>query len=223
MFNNIYYHGLLRKYVMLVGALFNDIYIRRLDSAGNQTELIKVPLAYSAKDKMLARVLQDPDISRPTAMITLPAMSFEMGEMAYDSERKLNTTGRSMAISPSDADQLQYQYNPVPYDINFKVYAYTKNVEDGTKIMEQVLPYFTPDWTTSVKLIPEMDIAMAIPVILKKVHYDDNYDKAYQERRAIIWTIDLVVKAYLYGPIKKTGVIKLVDVNFYTFPETSDD
>ena len=57
---------------------------------------------------------------------------------------------------------------------------------------------------------------MDIPVILENINYEDNYDKDFKERRAIIWTMDLLVKGYLYGPIKKTGVIKFINVNFYT-------
>jgi len=109
---------------------------------------------------------------------------------------------------------MNYQYNPVPYNIEFKVSIYVKNTEDGTKIIEQILPFFTPDWTTTVKLIPEMEIVLDIPVILNDIKYEDKYDGDFKERRAIIWTLDLLLKGTLYGPVKKGGVIKFVEANF---------
>jgi hypothetical protein len=216
MFNQIFYFSTLRKYVILVGALFDDIYVKRFDDHGNETELIEVPITYAAKDKMLARVMQDPGIDRPTATLPLPCISFEMGQMKYDGARKLNTTGYTSGfMDPLSANNFLMQYNPVPYNIDFKVYIYGKNVEDANKVLEQVLPYFTPDWTTAVKLMPEMGIVMDIPVVLHDVQISDNYDKTYAERRAIIYTLDLVVKGYFYGPIKSKPIIKFSNTSFY--------
>ena len=95
------------------------------------------------------------------------------------------------------------------------MYIYAKNAEDGTKIIEQILPYFTPDWTTTIKLIPEMDIIMDIPVVLNNVSYEDKYDGDYKERRSIIWTLDLLLKGYVYGPVRKSNVIKFTNTTFY--------
>lgn len=221
MFGTPFYFSLLRKYVILVGTLFNNIQITRTDSTGKQTSLLKVPISYAPKDKMLSRVIQDPGIDRPSATIPLPAMSFEMGKMTYDGSRKLNTIGRIAVKDATDGSKFKYQYNPVPYNIEFKVYIYAKNAEDGTKIIEQILPYFTPDWTTTVNLIPEVEVTMDIPVTLRDISYSDTYDGEFKERRAIVWTLDLVLKGYLYGPVRKSGIIKFVNVNFFT-PTVSD-
>lgn len=221
MFGTPFYFSTLRKYVILVGTLFNNIRITRTDENGNQTALLKVPITYAPKDKMLARVIQDPNIDRQTATIPLPVISFEMGKMTYDGSRKLNTIGRIAAKDADNPSKSKYQYNPVPYNIEFKVYIYAKNAEDGTKIIEQVLPYFTPDWTTTVNLIPEMNVNMDIPVILNNINYSDNYDGQFVNRRAIIWTLDLVLKGYIYGPVRKSNIIKFVNTNFY-IPNVAD-
>ena len=136
-----------------------------------------------------------------------------MGQIRYDGTRKLNTVGK-IAVK-KDSNNFKYQYNPVPYNFEFKVYIYVKNTEDGTKIIEQILPYFTPDWTTTVKLIPEVEEIKDIPVILNDVKYEDTYDKDFKERRAIIWTLDLTLKGYLYGPVKSAGIIKFINTTFY--------
>lgn len=219
MFGQNFYFSLIRKYVILVGTLVNDIIIIKTDKSGNQSGIIKVPVTYGPKDKMLARVLQDPNISRQTASPTLPLISFEMGQIKYDGTRKLNTVGK-IAVK-KDTNNFKYQYNPVPYNFEFKIYIYVKNTEDGTKIIEQILPYFTPDWTTTVNLIPEVEEIKDIPVILNGVNYEDTYDKDFKERRAIIWTLDLTLKGYLYGPVKSAGVIKFINTTFY-IPNASD-
>lgn len=206
-----------------MGTLLNNIRITRTDKDGNVTDLLKVPVMYAPKDKMLARIMQDPGIDRPTATAPLPMISFEMGEIKYDGTRKLNTVGKS-TVKNTNADLktiFKYQYNPVPYNINFKVYIYAKNVEDGTKIIEQILPYFTPDWTTTCNLIPEMEINMDIPVVLTNIHYDDKYDGQLKDRRTIIWSLDFQLKGYFYGPVKKSAIIKFINLNFYV-PEVAD-
>jgi len=216
MFGNPFYFSLLRKYVILVGTLFNNIRITRIDKDGNTTALIKVPVTYAPKDKMLARVIQDAGVTRQTAVTPLPVISFEMGQMKYDSSRKLPTINRISVKDPTNKSKFKYQYNPVPYNIDFKVYVYAKNAEDGTKIIEQILPFFTPDWTTTVNLIPEMEITTDIPVVLNNISYTDNYSGDLKDRRAIIWQLDVTLKGYIYGPVKSTGVIKFIKMNYFT-------
>jgi hypothetical protein len=203
-----------------MGTLLNQIRITKTDSSGTVTSLVKVPITYAPKDKMLARIIQDPALDKSSAVATLPMISFEMGKMTYDGTRKLNTIGKVAVRDATDADKFKYQYNPVPYNIDFKVYVYAKNAEDGTKIIEQILPYFTPDWTTTCNLIPEVNVTMDIPIILNNISYSDTYDGAYSERRAIIWQLDFVLKGYLYGPIKSSGIIKFVRTQFY-IPSTN--
>lgn len=213
MFGHTWYFSTIRKYVILFGTLFNDVRITREDKNGNVVDLLKVPLSYAAKEKMLARFENDPDINRPFSSL-LPRMSFEMVNFEYDGIRKLPTINRS-AVKDTNTNKLKYQYNPVPYNINFKLYVYVKNAEDGTKIIEQILPFFTPDWTTSVSLIPEMEIKMDIPVILNRINIDDFYDGSFEKRRTLMWTLDFTLKGYIYGPVKKSNVIKIANTTFY--------
>lgn len=220
MFGHTFYFSTIRKYVTLFGTLFNDIHITRTDANNTTVALFKVPLSYAPKEKVLARVDADPNIDRPTA-ITLPRMSFEMIDMTYDTSRKLGTTGRRVVKDTQSASRLKYQYNPVPYNISFRLYIFVKNAEDGSKIIEQILPFFTPDWTTTVQLIPEMDIRMDIPVVLESVNIEDTYEGNFDQRRALIWTLDFTLKGYLYGPIKKSGIIKFANTNFYV-PQVPD-
>jgi hypothetical protein len=216
MFNQQFYFQTIRKYVSLFGTLFDEIFISKYNPVnGHLEQVVKVPVTYAPKEKMLARVQQDPDLDRPSATVTLPFISFEMTNIGYDSSRKLITTNRVVKRNATDANSLSYQYNPVPYNFGFRLYVYVKNAEDGTKIIEQILPYFTPDFTVSVNLIPDMAITMDIPIIMNSIFQEDSYDGNFTERRAIVWTLDFTLKGYIYGPIKTGAIIKFANTNYY--------
>lgn len=212
---NPFYFSSIRKYIILFGTLFNNIYISKTDKDGNLTLIQRVPITYGPKDKMITRVAQDPGIDRPTATFPLPMMSFEMSGFDYDGSRKLQTVNRIAVIDPDDKSKNKYQYMPVPYNIGFQLNILVKNAEDGNKIVEQILPYFTPDWTTTVHLIPEMNVTVDIPVVLNRVNLDDVYEGDFKERRTMVWTLDFTLKGYLYGPVKSTKVIKFSNTEFF--------
>lgn len=218
MFGHDFYFSLIRKYVITFGTIFNDINISREDAEGVQTSYMRVPLSYAPKEKMLARVIGDPAIDRPTAT-TLPRMSFEMGTLSYDGDRKLNTLG-SVHFMSTDTSKVRRIYNPVPYNIQFKLYIFVKNAEDGTKIVEQILPFFTPDWTPTVKLIPEMGVVLDIPIVLNSISQEDTYTDKFAERRSLIWTLNFTLKGYLYGPVKEKKVIKFANTTVYSASTT---
>lgn len=210
MLNNTFYHGTIKKYVTLFGTLFNDIYINReLEDGTIQT--IKVPLTYGPKEKALARLDANPELDKPIAT-TLPRMGFEITTMSYDSTRKLQTVTRN--VKNGDGNKTR-QYVPVPYNISFTLYVMVKNAEDGTKIIEQILPYFTPDWTPTVNIMPEMDLKYDTPIVLLNVMSQDTYEGDYSQRRVLTWTLDFILKGYVFGPTKQQGVITLADVNFF--------
>jgi len=217
MFNQTFYHKTLRKNVILFGKLFNDIYINRVNNSGVTIDTLKVPISYGPKEKTLARVNQDPDLNKPFQTV-LPRMAFEMTGMSYDNQRKLPTIRRHQAkevIVAGKKDTLKYIYNPVPYNISFSLYIMVRNAEDGTRIVEQILPYFAPEWTATVNLIDEMDIALDIPTIINNVGITDTYEGSVQESRTIIWTLNFTMKTYLFGPIKRQSIIKIANVNFF--------
>lgn len=207
-------HNVLRKYVVLFGTLFNNIYVTRDNAAGQHVETIKVPLSYGPKEKFLARLEGDPTLTNQVAMV-LPRMSFEMVNFIYDAERKRNTLNRSWIGSTNDS-VASYQYVPVPYNITFRLSIMVKNAIDGTKIVEQILPYFTPAWTPTVNLIPEMGTAGTydIPIVLNDISCEDTYEGDFIQRRAIIWTLEFTMKAYVFGPTKTVGLVNFVGSKF---------
>jgi hypothetical protein len=194
--------------------MFNNIVVSRRDTDGVVQKRIKVPVAYSAREKLLARIESDPSFTKPTA-INLPYMGFEITSMTYAGERKLKTTQKFSASNLLDSNKRSLTYAPVPYDINFQLSIMVKSAEDGTQILEQILPFFTPEWTNSVKLIDDLDIILDIPLVLISVSSEDTYDGDFETRRALIWTLDFTMKCYLFGPVKTKKVIKMANTNFF--------
>lgn len=215
MFGHTFYHKTLRKNIILFGTLFNETIISRVDSEGNELMQVKVPITYGPKNKAMQRLDSDPNLNRPFE-ITIPLMSFEMTSMSYAPDRKLNTVRKHVVVSDAtNTNKQDFLYNPVPYDIDFNLYIMVKNAEDGTRILEQILPFFAPEWTTSVNLIAEMNTKLDIPVIIQSVTCDDTYEGDVSERRTIVWTLGFKMKSYLFGPVYKSNTIKLATTNFF--------
>ena len=197
MFGTYFYHQTSRKMVVAFGSLFNNIEVRRTDSSDAVTEVIKIPLSYGPKDKMLVRISQDPSLN-PNVALTVPRMGFELTSMTYDGARKLNTMGRNVKKGTTG---LKKQYNPVPYNWDFSLYVFVKNAEDGTQILEQILPFFTPDFTVTMTLISGMTVKMDIPLVLNSVTSEDSYEGDFATRRSIIWTLSFLMKGFLYPSV----------------------
>ena len=215
MLGQTFYHQTIRKYVALFGTLFNDINIEKKDSGGNVLSRQKVPIAYGPKQKFLTRINQDASLDRQVA-IQLPRLGFEMTGMAYDPVRKLNTIGSlTHKESVNGERNVKKMFNPSPYIFDFSLYAFVENAEDGTQILEQILPFFTPEFNVTVNIITDMGISIDIPIVIQSATSEDSYEGEFSARRTIIWTISFMMKGFIYPDIK-TGqkIIKTIEVAF---------
>ena len=222
MFGHQYYNQVIRRYVVMFGTLFNDIIVQRFNKAGQRIQALKVPIAYGPKEKFLVRITQDPELTNQS-QVSLPRMGFEMTGMSYMPERKLSSTQRRVNTvgTTGSNNSIKTVYTPVPYDFNFSLSVFVKNADDGVQILEQILPFFTPEWTTTLKIIPEMNIKHDVPTVLQSVTTEDAYDGDFETRRSLIYNLDFLVKGYIYGPIKKSGIIKRTMVDFINSANTS--
>ena len=215
MLGQTFYHQTIRKYVALFGTLFNDINIEKKDSGGNVLSRQKVPIAYGPKQKFLTRINQDASLDRQIA-IQLPRMGFEMTGMAYDPVRKLNTIGSLTHKETINGNRnVKKMYNPSPYIFDFSLYAFVENAEDGTQILEQILPFFTPEFNVTVNIITDMGLSIDIPIIIQSATSEDSYEGEFSARRTIIWTISFMMKGFIYPDIKSgQSIIKTIEVAF---------
>lgn len=208
-----FYNETTRRYVAIFGTLFNDITISRKNNAGTTIQTMKVPVNYGPMQKFLAKLEQDPNLTAPA--MTLPRITFEIIGMTYDGERVLTNLTRHRMPRASDDNSYNAQFTPTPYNIEFQLNIMTKFTEDGSKILEQILPYFKPEFTPTVKLIDALDMYFDVPIILSSITTEDTYEGSYEERRALIWTLSFTMKGYYFGPVTTKKVIKFVKANLY--------
>ena len=213
MLGTYFYHEILRKTVIGFGTLFNNINIRHKNASGTNFSVLKVPLAYGPMQKFLARIQQQPDLDRETA-ITLPRLSFEMQGLQYDPTRK---TGIAQTFLTKNGTNAKKVYMPVPYNIAFELSIMSKLSDDALQILEQIVPYFQPSFNITVNLISSIGEKKDIPIVLESINYSDQYEGGFESRRTIIYTLAFTAKTYLFGPVADNpeGLIKKVDVDYY--------
>tara|TARA_A100001011_G_scaffold379225_1_gene444964 strand:+ start:31 stop:852 length:822 start_codon:yes stop_codon:yes gene_type:complete len=221
MLGQSFYHETIRNVIVAFGTMFNNIQIVRKDNNGTVTQIMKIPLAYGPKQKFLTRLDQDPSVSAATA-ITLPRLGFEIGALTYDTARKMNRVQKFKKVKSNNKNKLDTQFMPVPYNLDITLFAMAKNSDDALQIVEQILPFFQPDYTLTINDMADMGIKRDVPIILNSVGYEDNYQGDFESRRAIIYTLEFTTKFYLYGPVTSSSVIKTVQVDQYAnLPEVS--
>ena len=197
--------------------MFNDLTVSRLDDSGNTLQTLAIPISYSPKEKWLARIKDNPDLTAQLQAI-LPRLAFEITGFEYDGARRLTSTNRNSALNSNG--KIQYQRTPVPWNLTFSLYSYVRNADDGVQVMEQILPFFGPEWTNTVNLIPEMGIKLDIPTILNSMSIEDTYEGDYENRRALIYTYNFTMKCWFFGPVRapanEGGIIKRTILNFHS-------
>ena len=201
-----FYNQAVRKTVVSFGTLFNNIELKKTVD-GQVIETEKVPLAYGPKQKFLYRLQGNPTDGRKVA-ITLPRIYFEMTGIDYDASRKTPATQKYKTVINDNGNEVRTQYVPVPYNISFEVGILCKSQDDGLQILEQILPFFQPSFSMSLKFIPDMDEVRDVAVVLNSVDFDDDWEDDFSTRRSITYSMQFTAKSYIYGPYSKADVIR---------------
>lgn len=221
MFGNHFYHAAIRRTVAVFGTLFNDINVLRKGSDGTAKSIVKVPLAYGPKQKFLARLDQQKDFDDPKIALKLPRMSFELTSLAYNPNTKLQKGIKQTYFDPLDGNKKKTVLGPVGYTLGVQLNIMAKNQDDALQILEQILPYFQPDYTVTIK---EVDSAFRSdqPFVLQSVGLADDYEGDFATRRVIIYTLDFETKVNFYGGVGSQGIIKTVHVDYNSRTSVSE-
>ena len=213
-----FYHEAIKRAVSVFGTMFNEIDIQRDNKDGTTAQNVRVPLSYGPKQKFIARLDQAGDImdnNSSRVAMTLPRIAFDITGLTYDAERKLGKLKQYKLKDASDNTVLRTQFAPVPYNIQFGLYVLSKNTEDALQIVEQILPFFTPDFTVTMTTVPGTSEKRDIPIVLQDTSYSDEYEGDFQSRRIITWTLNFEMKTYLYGSISSSEIIRDVRARTY--------
>ena len=206
-----FYNGSIRKLVVGFGSLFDEIYIKR--KLPEEEKLIKVPISYGPKEKFYRKIVElDEGGNRNAVENILPRMGFEITSMSYDGNRKLNSLNKSYVAKEAN-QTVSYSYNEIPYNFDFTLNIMTRNLDDGHQIVEQILPYFTPDFTITMNFT-EIDRKVDVPVILNSVTAMDEYEGDMNTRRLLTHTLSFTAKSYVFSKINTLGLIREIKLTF---------
>jgi hypothetical protein len=216
MFGTHFYHQRIRKSVAVFGTLFNNLYVLRKDSTGQVISQIKVPLSYGPKRKFLERIRENPNLDTDTKVaIKLPRMSFEVTTIGYDQGRQLQKTNTFTQSGTGYGSRKKF-YSFVPYNIGFQLSIYAKSQDDALQIVEQILPYFNPQYSVTIKPIDGYpNIKEDMPIALTGVDFSDDYESPLEARRTIIYTLSFDMKVNFYGPVTNSNVIRTALTNVF--------
>ena len=201
MFEHFYYEAI-RKTVIAFGTLFNNIYIKHKNNSGEVVSTLKVPFAYGPTQKFLARLEQSPDLNKKI-QITTPRISMEIIGLTYDASRKSSTM---RGFLTKDSTGPRKSYLPVPYNVNFELSIFTKLEDDMFQIVEQIIPYFQPQYTITITAVEEIQEKRDIIFTLDNISMTDNYEGNFDDRRALIWTLKFTAKTYIFLPVSSDSV-----------------
>lgn len=216
-----FYHGTVRKVVIGFATLFNNVYVSRRDGNGQEIERIKVPIAYGPQQKFLRRLDRiGTSFDQQAVRLEnyLPRMSFEISQLQYDSSRKLNSAQRTVGYYPTDKSKLKSRWERVPYNMTMSLSVMTKGMDDCLQIVEQILPYFTPEYVFTIRALQYTDEDVDIPIVFSSLSLADGDDGSqgdYATRKVNFATLQFVAKMYLYGPIKEEKLIMDADVSIF--------
>jgi len=210
--NQHFYHRIIRKMVVSFGNMFNNIKLVRYNQAGTiEIERINVPISYANKEKFYNRITEDPNLANQTLTI-LPRMAFEMTGLTYDPLRAISVNTELFDHQNSNTSRT---VRWTPYNFDFNLSIFVRNTEDGTQIVEQILPYFSPDYTITVDYIGFDDLKLDIPIILDSVSQEADYEGLPETTRVLTWNLNFTMKGYLFGPISDISLIRKVTANTY--------
>lgn len=223
MLGSIFDHATTRKYVIMFGNLFNDIFIRRYNTDGSDLQQIHVPIRYGPKQKWYALLAKHP-ADTPGVAVQLPRIGFEFNNITRDPERKINPIHKIISVVDSeDKNKVYTQFAPIPYKISCELYAMAVNQSDMYQITEQIFPYFNPDLSQTMNLIPQLDYKYDIRVNMNDgVNIQDIYDGEFKQRRVLTHSFSFEIDAWYFGPVTKSGVIKRVQADIHNLRGAGD-
>ena len=208
-----FYNESIRKLVIGFGSLFNDIRVVRKNADGTTKETIRVPVSYGPKEKFIRRIQETSSISNYSKIINLPQLGFDITGFSYDPTRKTNKLRKTKATS-TDGLSSSYNYNEVPYNVSFGLYAFCRNHDDNLQIIEQILPYFTPEFIVTLK-VNDINNKIDVPIVLNGVSTEEDYEGDFDTRRNITSSLEFTAKTYVYGPPKTSKIILTSEVDIF--------
>jgi len=205
MFGDHFYNEHTRRAVAVFGTLFNNLTVVKRDGSGNALQQIKVPLSYGPRQKFLARIRQEEQLNDPRLAIKLPRMSFEITGLEYDESTRL-TRGTKLHIPGTSTTSRKTMFYPSTYRLSFELSIMAKHTDDALQILEQILPFFQPEYSVTVNEV-DNNFKSDMPFVLTGVSLNDDYEGDFETRRSLIYTLTFDTRIKYYGGLTDSGAI----------------
>lgn len=208
-----FYNKSLRKLVVGFGSLFDNIYVEHDNPSDvNNPYSIRVPITYAPQEKFIRRLLEPSSINDNTRIETqLPKLSYIMTNVAVDASRRRNRFSQLEGGGLNAQEECESTGEKIteiiPVNVGFNLFIYTRHIDDTLQIVEQILPYFSPDHIIEIDL-NAVQTAVRIPIIMTSNNISERYDGDFGNRRINISSISFIAKSYIYGPINPLTTIQ---------------
>ena len=213
-----FYNETIRKTVVAFGSLFDEIFVVRKNKDGSTNKRVMVPISYASKEKFIRMLDEFPDTKGQDGAAAiasvLPRMGFSITSINYDGARKRNTVYKRFKYTSTDGE-IDSQFSEVPYNISFQLAIAARTMDDALQIVEQIVPYFTPEFCISVNFT-DFNTKVDIPITIQAVNPEIDYQGDTSTQRSVIFTIDFVAYSYVFSPTKQEKYIKTTDITNFT-------
>lgn len=190
----------IRKTTVAFASLFKDIPLVKYDQNGIETERVKIPIVYSNKEKYVKRMEGDQGEIDKKVQITLPRIEYGLLGVQYDLGRKTNQANKIVGCG---SNSTVFVNSPMPYNFNFELTLYTRNMEETNQILEYILPYFTPDYNIKINMVPEAGISKNVPITLNGITEEEDSSGIFDSPvRSIFRTFSFTARSFIFGAPK---------------------
>lgn len=223
-----FYNSSFRRYILLMGDLFSRIEVER--RRGDVTKWQRVPVTYASKEHFIEKLHSKFSVNdnNNVAKIDtiLPRINLHMVDISYNAQKQTAMLARSIMQNQGNPNQLVSQYNPVSYKMIFELSIHTRHQNDMYQIVEQILPYFRPHFTTTIKEFNGSDLVIDrdINISIQSVAVDESIEGDKTSMRRIEWSLMFEVDGWIYPPIAEIkGEIRTVYLDFHSAAQEFND
>ena len=183
----------------------------------NTTQKVRVPISYAPKEKFIARLNEGGSILEDKTKVKaiLPRLGFDITGVNYDPTRTINKLKK---MKKQDGALTTSAFNEVPYNISFGLYSFTSSIDENLQIIEQITPFFAPEFIVSINMNDAHE-KVDVPIVLSNINIQEEYEGNFATRRFISTTFEFLAKSYMYYQSKLKDSQRAV--LFFRSPETS--
>lgn len=208
MIGQAWYHKSIKKVISVFGSLFSDISI-----TSGTGDVIKVPIHFSQKQKFIEALFNNEDVRNMHVDITTPALGFEIVNYLYNPEQMSNPMNIQHQKISADNQSIDFMFSSVPYTIGIELYAMTNTLDEAYQIIEQIIPFFTPQLTVTIKDLDLYSLNTNITFDLNAISQDVQYETTFDERRSIMINFSFSAHTKFHSNPRSIERIKDVIVN----------